>query len=174
MNFGWSVASARWQQFKQAMTGMGAVSCDVLCPAKIACRGNILQRWQLPANDFLCRSHHSLQSFFVSRRAACIPHCYTVGQNRLDCCMIKADEQSPVHITIYHDYIDTMEFLKTLSQTVDHSSYQRYGKPFFALLDVTVSLSSGYHPSKRRGRSMRLGASCEPSAMATRTLGTSS
>ncbi len=95
VNFGRSVASARC---RQAMTGMGAVSCDVLCLIKIACRGNILQRWQLAINDFLCRSHHSLQTPFASRRAACIAHFNTVVQNRLNCCMIKADEQSPVHI----------------------------------------------------------------------------
>ncbi len=50
-------------------------------------------------------------------------------------------------------------------------------KDFFTLLGVTVSLSSGYSHSRigmRRGRSRKLCASSELSAMAARTLGTSS
>lgn len=35
------------------MPGMRAVSGDVLYPAKVACRGNVLQRWQLAAKAIL-------------------------------------------------------------------------------------------------------------------------
>ncbi|KAI2661124.1 Transposon Tf2-9 polyprotein [Labeo rohita] len=37
-------------------------------------------------------------------------------------------------------------FQRTLFQTEDHNSSPEYGKLFFKLLGVTVSLSSGYHP----------------------------
>ncbi len=52
----------------------------------------------------------------------------------------------------------------------------RVWKNFLKLLGVTVSLSSGYHPQtngRRRERSRKLVVSCEPSATATSTLGTS-
>ncbi len=51
----------------------------------------------------------------------------------------------------------------------------RVWKDFLKLLGVTVSLSSGYRRStgRRRERSRKSDVSCEPSATATSTLGTS-
>lgn len=68
-------------------------SGDVSSTTEVTQGCNVLQRWQLAANDFYFSAVHTLQfvCFFVHSRTSFIHHWCALCQDRPSCCMIKGN-----------------------------------------------------------------------------------